>query len=32
MQAQWKVFNEQTKELYESATKSATNVMKGMSS
>ncbi len=31
MQAQWKVFTEQTKELYESATKSATNVMKGLS-
>jgi len=29
MQAQWKAFAEQTKELTESATKSATNVMKG---
>ena len=32
MQAQWKAFTEQTKELSESATKSATNVMKGLSS
>ena len=32
MQAQWKVFSEQTKELSESAAKSATNVMKGLSS
>jgi hypothetical protein len=31
MQAQWKAFTEQTKELSESATKSATNVMKGLS-
>jgi hypothetical protein len=31
MQAQWKAFTEQTKELAESATKSATNVMKGSS-
>ena len=31
MQAQWKAFIEQTKELSESATKSATNVMKGSS-
>src|SRR5512139_1072357 len=29
MQAQWKAFTEQTKELSESATKSATDVMKG---
>jgi hypothetical protein len=32
MQAQWKAFTEQTKDLGESATKSATNVMKGSSS
>jgi len=32
MQAQWKAFTEQTKELSESATKSATNVMKGLPS
>ena len=32
MQAQWKAFIEQTKELSESATKSATNMMKGPSS
>jgi hypothetical protein len=32
MQAQWKTFTEQTKDLAESATKSATNVMKGLSS
>jgi hypothetical protein len=32
MQAQWKAFSEQTKELSESAAKSATNVMKGLSS
>jgi hypothetical protein len=32
MQAQWKVFTEQTKDLTESATKSATSVMKGLSS
>ena len=32
MQAQWKAFSEQTKELSELATKSATNVMKGVSS
>jgi hypothetical protein len=31
MQAQWKVLTEQTKELAESATKSATSVMKGSS-
>ena len=31
MQAQWKAFTEQTKELSESATKGATNVMKGLS-
>ena len=31
MQAQWKAFTEQTKELSEAATKSATNVMKGPS-
>lgn len=31
MQAQWKAFTEQTKELTEPATKSATNVMKGSS-
>jgi len=31
MQAQWKAFTEQTKELTESATKNATNVMKGSS-
>jgi hypothetical protein len=31
MQAQWKAFTEQTKELAESATKSATSVMKGSS-
>jgi hypothetical protein len=31
MQAQWKTFAEQTKELTEAATKSATNVMKGSS-
>ena len=31
-QAQWKAFTEQTKELTELATKSATNVMKGLSS
>lgn len=31
MQVQWKAFAEQTKELAESATKSATNVMKGSS-
>jgi hypothetical protein len=31
MQAQWKAFTEQTKELAESATKSATKVMKGSS-
>jgi hypothetical protein len=31
MQTQWKAFTEQTKELTESATKSATNVMKGSS-
>ena len=31
MQAQWKAFTEQTKELSEAATKSATNVMKGSS-
>jgi hypothetical protein len=31
MQAQWKAFTEQTKELTESATKSATNVVKGSS-
>jgi hypothetical protein len=31
MQAQWKTFTEQTKELSEAATKSATNVMKGSS-
>ena len=29
---QWKAFTEQTKELTELATKSATNVMKGLSS
>jgi hypothetical protein len=32
MQAQWRAFTEQTKELSESATKNATNVMKGLSS
>jgi hypothetical protein len=32
MQAQWKAFTEQTKELSEAATKNATNVMKGLSS
>ena len=32
MQAQWKAFSEQTKELSELATKSAPNVMKGVSS
>ena len=32
MQAQWKAFTEQTKDLAESAAKSATNVMKGSSS
>ena len=32
MQAQWKAFTEQTKELSELATKSATNAMKGLSS
>ena len=32
MQAQWKAFTEQTKELSKSATRSATNVMKGLSS
>jgi len=32
MQAQWKAFTEQTKELSEDATKSVTNVMKGFSS
>jgi hypothetical protein len=32
MQAQCKAFTEQTKDLAESATKSATNVMKGLSS
>ena len=32
IQAQWKAFTEQTKELSESATKNATNVMKGLSS
>ena len=32
MQAQWKAFSEQTKDLAESATKSATDVMKGLSS
>ncbi|MGB8619052.1 MAG: phasin family protein, partial [Pseudolabrys sp.] len=31
MQAQWKAFTEQTKELSEAATKSATNMMKGSS-
>jgi hypothetical protein len=31
MQTQWKALTEQTKELTESATKSATNVMKGSS-
>ena len=31
MQAQWKAFTEQMKELSESATKSATDVMKGSS-
>jgi hypothetical protein len=31
MQAQWKAFTEQTKELAESATKSATSVMKSSS-
>ncbi len=31
MHAQWKAFAEQTKELTEAATKSATNVMKGSS-
>jgi hypothetical protein len=32
MQAQWKAFTEQTKELTDSAAKGATNVMKGSSS
>jgi hypothetical protein len=32
MQAQWKAFTEQTKELSEAATKNATNVMRGLSS
>ena len=32
MQAQWKAFTEQTKELGETMTKGATNVMKGLSS
>jgi hypothetical protein len=32
MQAQWKAFAEQTKDLGETAAKSATNVMKGLSS
>jgi len=32
MQAQWKALTEQTKELSEDATKSVTNVMKGLSS
>ena len=32
MQAQWKAFSEQTKDLGETAAKSATNVMKGLSS
>jgi hypothetical protein len=32
MQAQWKAFTEQTKDLAESTTKSATDVMKGLSS
>ena len=32
MQAQWKAFTEQTKDLSEAATKNATNVMKGLSS
>jgi hypothetical protein len=32
MQAQWKAFTEQTKELSDAATKNATNVMKGLSS
>jgi len=32
MQAQWKAFTEQTKELSVAATKNATNVMKGLSS
>ena len=31
MQAQWKAFTEQTKELSEAATKSATNMTKGSS-
>ena len=31
MQGQWKAFTEQTKELSEAATKSATNMMKGPS-
>ena len=31
MQAQWKAFTEQTKELSEAATKSAANMMKGSS-
>ena len=31
MQAQWKAFTDQTKELSEAATKSATNMMKGSS-
>jgi len=32
MQAQWKAFTEQTKDLGETAAKSATSVMKGLSS
>lgn len=32
MQAQWKAFTEQTKDLGETMTKGATNVMKGLSS
>jgi hypothetical protein len=32
MQAQWKAFTEQTKDLGESAAKSATDAMKGLSS
>ena len=32
MQAQWKAFTEQTKDLAESATKSGTNIIKGLSS
>ena len=32
MQAQWKAFTEQTKELSVAVTKNATNVMKGLSS